>query len=85
MKPRLLLLDEPTNNLDPQTRSRLINILQGLDVHQIIISHDWDFLSYTTSALFQIDHGHIHRCEEDHFHNHRHIHKAGDHPHQHHT
>jgi len=84
MKPKMLLLDEPTNNLDPKTRRHLIEILQGLDLYQIIISHDWDFLSHTTSILYKIDHGHIHRCEEDHVHVHRHVHKAGDHPHHHH-
>jgi len=83
MKPKMLLLDEPTNNLDPKTRSHLIEILQGLDLYQIIISHDWDFLSHTTSILYKIDHGHIHRCKEDHVHVHRHLHVAGDHPHQH--
>ncbi len=85
MRPKLLLLDEPTNSLDPKTRSRLIDILKGLDHYQIIISHDWDFLSHTTTILYKIDHGHIHRCEEDHVHVHRHVHKAGDHPHHHHT
>ena len=30
MRPKILLLDEPTNNLDPKTRSHLIEILQGL-------------------------------------------------------
>ncbi|TKB26265.1 ABC transporter ATP-binding protein [Desulfopila sp. IMCC35006] len=83
MRPKILLLDEPTNNLDPKTRSHLIEILLGLDLHQIIISHDWDFLSHTTSILYKIDHGHIHRCEENHVHVHRHLHIAGDHPHQH--
>ena len=83
MRPKVLLLDEPTNNLDPKTTSRLIEILQNLDLHQVIISHDWDFLSHTTNVLYKIDHGHIHKCEEDHIHVHRHIHKAGDHPHQH--
>ncbi len=83
MKPQMLLLDEPTNNLDPNTQKRLIEILQGLDLMQIIISHDWDFLSQTTSVLYQIEHGHVHRCEKDHIHIHSHIHKAGNHPHQH--
>ena len=83
MRPKILLLDEPTNNLDPKTRSHLIEILQGLDLYQVIISHDWDFLSHTTAILYKIDHGHIHRCEEDHVHVHRHLHVAGDHPHQH--
>lgn len=85
MRPQTLLLDEPTNNLDPKTRSRLIEILQGLDLHQIVISHDWDFLSHTTSVLYKIEQGQIHRCEDDHVHVHRHVHKAGDHPHHHHT
>ena len=83
MRPKILLLDEPTNNLDPKTRSHLIEILQGLDLYQVIISHDWEFLSHTTSILYKIDHSHIHRCEEDHVHVHRHLHKAGEHPHHH--
>lgn len=83
MRPKVLLLDEPTNNLDPKTTSRLIEILQNLDLHQVIISHDWDFLSHTTNVLYKIDHGHIHKCEEDHIHIHRHVHTAGDHPHEH--
>ena len=37
-----------------------------LDLYQIIISHDWDFLSQTNSTLYKVEHGHIHRCEEDH-------------------
>lgn len=85
MRPKILLLDEPTNNLDPKTRSRLIEILQGLDLHQIVISHDWDFLSHTTSVLYKVEHGQMYRCEDDHVHVHRHVHKAGDHPHHHHT
>ena len=84
MQPRLLLLDEPTNNLDPETRSRLIDILQDLELHRIIISHDWDFLSHTTGILYQLENGTLHRCEKDHVHVHRHVHKAGDHPHHHH-
>ncbi len=83
MRPKVLLLDEPTNNLDPKTTSRLIEILQNLDLHQVIISHDWDFLSHTTNILYKIDHGHIHKCKEDHIHVHRHVHRAGDHPHEH--
>jgi cobalt/nickel transport system ATP-binding protein len=85
MQPKVLLLDEPTNSLDPETSSHLIEILQDLDLYQVIISHDWDFLSHTTSILYQIDHGRIHRCEKDHIHVHRHLHKAGDHPHHHNT
>lgn len=83
MKPELLLLDEPTNNLDSATRSRLIEILNGLPLPYIIISHDWDFLAETTSSLYTFDHGHLHLCDKSHIHEHRHIHTYGDHPHQH--
>ncbi|MFH2123024.1 MAG: ATP-binding cassette domain-containing protein [Pseudomonadota bacterium] len=83
MKPRLLLLDEPTNNLDPATRARLTDILQSLQQAHIIISHDWDFLAKTTSHLYSLEHGHLHRCDHDHMHSHQHIHPYGDHPHQH--
>jgi cobalt/nickel transport system ATP-binding protein len=83
MRPRLLLLDEPTNNLDPATRNRLMEILQDLQQAQIIISHDWDFLARTTSHLYAIEHGHLHRCDHDHLHSHQHMHTYGDHPHQH--
>jgi len=82
MKPRLLLLDEPTNNLDPDTQNQLRDVLQELDLAQIIISHDWDFLEETTNTLYTIEHGHLHRCEEG-FHTHKHIHAFGDKPHQH--
>lgn len=83
MKPHLLLLDEPTNNLDPNTRGRLIEILQSLNLAHIIISHDWDFLTETTSELYSIEHGHLHRCREGFIHSHQHVHSYGNKPHRH--
>jgi cobalt/nickel transport system ATP-binding protein len=83
MKPQLLLLDEPTNNLDLEILSRLTDILNGLQLPFIIISHDWDFLAETTSVLYTIEHGHLHKCGKGHIHEHRHIHPYGNHPHQH--
>ena len=83
MKPRLLLLDEPTNNLDPKTRNQLMEILRDLDLAQIIISHDWDFLEATTKTLYTIEHGHLHRCTDHFVHEHKHVHVYGDKPHQH--
>ena len=84
MKPRLLLLDEPTNNLDPKTRSQLMEVLKELDLAQIIISHDWDFLETTTDSLYTIEHGHLHKCSQEFVHSHKHIHTFGDKPHHHH-
>ena len=83
MKPRLLLLDEPTNNLDPKTRNQLMEILKDLDLAQIIISHDWDFLEETTETLNTIEHGHLHRCTDGFVHEHKHVHVYGDKPHHH--
>lgn len=83
MKPQLLLLDEPTNNLDLDTMHRLIDILNSLELPFVIISHDWDFLAETTAHLNALENGVVHRCEEDHIHQHRHVHPYGDRPHQH--
>ena len=84
MKPSLLLLDEPTNNLDPATRSRLIDILQELPLGQVIISHDLEFLDATTKALYTIENGQVNPCPAGHIHQHRHFHTGGENPHHHH-
>ena len=83
MKPGFLLLDEPTNNLDQDTRLRLIEILNGLDLSYAIISHDWDFLEKTTREVYAMEKGKFSRCEDTFLHEHQHAHPAGDHPHHH--
>ena len=40
MRPEALLLDEPTNALDEPTRGRLLDILAGLPLAMVIVSHD---------------------------------------------
>lgn len=40
MEPDILLLDEPTNNLDTNSESKLIKILNSLDKAMLIVSHD---------------------------------------------
>lgn len=42
--PELLILDELTNNLDLETRSHVIHVLQAFSGAMIVISHDEDFL-----------------------------------------
>lgn len=59
MRPEALFLDEPTNGLDPETRERIITILNGLDASLIIISHDWDFLDQTTKDYLTIEKGRL--------------------------
>jgi len=83
MQPAALLLDEPTNNLDQTTRSTLIEILAGLDLACIIISHDWDFLSEASRDIYAMDHGRLESCEKTILHDHHHAHPYGDHSHQH--
>lgn len=84
MQPRALFLDEPTNNLDPKTRSRLIEIITGLDLGYMIISHDYDFLAATCDDLAGMEDGRIIPVEKSALHIHHHIHPHGEHPHQHH-
>ncbi len=42
--PRALLLDEPTNNLDAPARARLREVLAGLGIPVLVVSHDLDLL-----------------------------------------
>ena len=83
MQPEAMLLDEPTNNLDPETRARLIDILNSLDIAYMIISHDWDFLAETCKDLYALDHGRAVHSDTSYLHIHRHAHPFGDHPHDH--
>jgi len=84
MKPGTLFLDEPTNNLDPGTRERLIDIITGLDLGYMIISHDYDFLAATCTDLAGMERGTIVPVEKSALHTHHHIHPHGTHPHEHH-
>lgn len=83
MNPRALLLDEPTNNLDPYTRERLLDILGARREACIIISHDWDFLSKTTSRVCALENRKLISSESSEIHYHPHIHNHGDKPHYH--
>jgi cobalt/nickel transport system ATP-binding protein len=40
MRPEVLVLDEPSSNLDPKARRQLIDIVQGLPVTKIVVTHD---------------------------------------------
>jgi cobalt/nickel transport system ATP-binding protein len=40
MEPEILVLDEPSSNLDPASRRELADILTGLDVTLLMVTHD---------------------------------------------
>jgi cobalt/nickel transport system ATP-binding protein len=40
MDPEILVLDEPTSNLDPASRRELADILTGLDITILVVTHD---------------------------------------------
>jgi cobalt/nickel transport system ATP-binding protein len=83
MEPEILLLDEPTSGLDDATKSRLTAALSNLELSYIVISHEFDFLSETTSAIYSMKEGTIQLDKELHLHRHAHLHPYGDHPHEH--
>jgi cobalt/nickel transport system ATP-binding protein len=84
MEPEVLLLDEPTNGLDDKTKSILKDIISGLDLSYIFISHEIDFLAEITNAVYLMEHGKIHFDEEVHVHQHVHAHPHGTYKHEHH-
>ena len=40
MEPEILVLDEPSGNLDPAARRELAEVLEGLDVTVLMVTHD---------------------------------------------
>jgi cobalt/nickel transport system ATP-binding protein len=83
MEPDILLLDEPTGGLDRETTSRLENILNGLDISFILISHDVDFLSGTANQVYTMENGKIFIDDHRYLHTHKHAHHHGKIPHEH--
>lgn len=83
MEPKVLLLDEPTTGLDAKTKSKLIRVLNKLDLSYIIISHEYDFMSSVAHKIYTMENGKILLDEELHIHVHKHVHRLGTQPHKH--
>jgi len=83
MDPKVLLLDEPTNGLDDETEEKITEILQGLNLSCIFISHNLDFLFKTTDKIYAMANGKIFLDEALVPHSHVHTHKFGRLPHEH--
>lgn len=82
MRPKALLLDEPTTGLDPRSKARVAEVLCGLDLALLVVSHEWDFLAQVTSRHYTLSHGHLHEAAAA-PHMHEHVHSLGDFPHSH--
>jgi cobalt/nickel transport system ATP-binding protein len=83
MEPEILLLDEPINGLDTKTKKKLTEVLSGLDLSYLLISHDFDFLAETADAIYTMQSGKILLDKELHIHEHVHAHEHGVYPHRH--
>ena len=83
MDPEVLLLDEPMNGLDDETEERITDILKGLNLSCIFISHNLDFLFKTTERIYAMVNGKISLDEELVPHPHIHAHKFGRLHHEH--
>jgi len=59
MDPEVLLLDEPTNGLDEKTEEKITDILKGVNLSCIFISHNLDFLSKSTDRIYAMANGKI--------------------------
>lgn len=62
MDPDVLLLDEPTAGLDREFVDRIIDILQGLTVSTIVVSHDAEFLRRVTVDTWRVTGGAVNEC-----------------------
>jgi cobalt/nickel transport system ATP-binding protein len=83
MEPEVLLLDEPSTGLDETTEKRLVDILKGLDLSYILVSHNIDFLVETTDYISYMANGKISLDEESIPHTHVHTHRHGRYAHEH--
>ena len=83
MEPEVLLLDEPMNGLDIKTKAKLTEILSGIDLSYLLISHDFDFLADTAEDIYTMSEGKIILDKELQVHEHVHAHPHGVYPHRH--
>lgn len=59
MRPEILILDEPTSNLDPASRRELADILRGLEITQLLVTHDLPYALELCPRSIVLDEGRV--------------------------
>lgn len=59
MSPEVLVIDEPTSNLDPRGKWDIIEVLKGLSVTKIVVSHDLEMVGALCHRVVIIDRGRV--------------------------
>ena len=59
MSPSLLVLDEPTSHLDPLAQRELTDLLLGLEVTQLVVTHDLPFALQLCPRSVVVDEGRV--------------------------
>lgn len=59
MRPEVLVLDEPSSNLDPASRRELADILTGLDVTIVMVTHDLPYALQLCPRSVLMDDGQV--------------------------
>jgi cobalt/nickel transport system ATP-binding protein len=59
MEPEVLVLDEPSANLDPVARRELAELLQGLDLTMLLVTHDLPYALQLCPRSVILDRGRI--------------------------
>jgi cobalt/nickel transport system ATP-binding protein len=59
MRPEILVLDEPSSNLDPAARRELADILRGLPVTVLMVTHDLPYAMELCDRSVILDEGRI--------------------------
>lgn len=58
-QPHVIIMDEPTNHLDIPSKDAIKSMLKDFDGVSIIVSHDRDFLEWTSNLLWVISKGQL--------------------------
>ena len=59
MRPQILVMDEPSSNLDPAARRELAQIVRGLDVTVLMVTHDLPYAFELCERAVILDEGRI--------------------------